>query len=437
DASNPAFRDWYRRGFDEALALAARVDSYAGYFFAIQRYMTGFQDGHLGALVDDRFDSGVRLRRQWPGFLVGLDRGAYRVVETAAGGPPAGSRLEGCDGRDAEALENEILAPYFPLWTVRGARARSAPFLLIDEGNPFVRRPAECTFEADGRRVRVRLAWAPVASEALAPRVRAAQGRFEAPTEIRRFGDNGWWLALPTFNAGDEAVAVALVRIIETIERRPADFRDAGTIVIDVRGNMGGSSEFGDRIARALWGAPFIDSLPSARAVDWRVSRLNVRQIALTNLPRLVSAFGENDPRTTAYAAFARTMRAALDRGDAFHHDPTTPQPAPQPAAPVRARIFFLTDGWCGSACLDFADRVLAAPGVVHVGAETSADTIYIDNTAAWLPSGEGLLGWSMKVFRGRPRGHNQSYVPRHVWQGSMADTAELERWIAGLARGG
>ncbi|MGE0179702.1 MAG: hypothetical protein AB7O91_07780, partial [Sphingomonas sp.] len=42
DASNPAFRDWYRRGFDEALALAARVDSYAGYFFAIQRYMTGF-----------------------------------------------------------------------------------------------------------------------------------------------------------------------------------------------------------------------------------------------------------------------------------------------------------------------------------------------------------------------------------------------------------
>jgi len=36
-----------------------------------------------------------------------------------------------------------------------------------------------------------------------------------------------------------------------------------------------------------------------------------------------------------------------------------------------------------------------------------------------------------MKVYRGRPRGHNQSYVPAWPWDGPMNDTAALERWLA------
>ena len=75
-----------------------------------------------------------------------------------------------------------------------------------------------------------------------------------------------------------------------------------------------------------------------------------------------------------------------------------------------------------------------AIEGVTHVGQETSADAIYIDNRAVRLPSELGLLGFSMKVYRGRVRGHNESYMPQHEWTDDITDTPQLERWIATLA---
>ena len=50
------------------------------------------------------------------------------------------------------------------------------------------------------------------------------------------------------------------------------------------------------------------------------------------------------------------------------------------------------------------------------------------------LPSGLGSVGIAMKVYRGRKRGHNETYVPQHLWRGSMDDTPALEAWIATLA---
>jgi hypothetical protein len=435
DPENPTFRDWFVRGFDEALALARRADSFAGYFFAIQRYGVGFQDGHLGAMADDRFQDAARLARRWPGFLLGLEGNRFRVVETSLGRPPLGAELQGCDGRSAEALADERLRPFYNLWTVRGARPRQAPFLLIDEGNPFVPLPASCTFAVGGEARAFALDWRPIANAELAPKVVAAQGRARIETGIRPFGRNGWWISLASFNANEDSAAEPLLALIRRMEEQPEAFRGSEIIVFDVRGNSGGNSEFGNRIARALWGPGFVDGAPRTRAVDWRLSTANLRQIERSNLPALRQRFGEEDPRGRAYAEFAAAFRSALERGDVFYRETAAPPAERASPEPVRARIFLLTDGWCGSACLDFADLVLAAPGTVQVGAETSADTVYIDNSGARLPSGEGALGWSMKVHRGRPRGHNQSYVPAHLWTGAMSDTPGLERWIAGLAR--
>lgn len=52
----------------------------------------------------------------------------------------------------------------------------------------------------------------------------------------------------------------------------------------------------------------------------------------------------------------------------------------------------------------------------------------------ATLASGLLSVSVPMKVYRGRPRGLNQSFRPAHVYTGDMHDEAALERWIAGLA---
>jgi hypothetical protein len=434
DTVNPWFRDWFEQGFPQAVRLAERAQSYEGYYFAIQYYMNGFQDGHLGALGDDRLAE-PKLERRWPGFLLRL-AGDDLVVHAPRGtNSPVrpGSRLVECDGRPAAAMAEEVLRTYVGLWSVRGVRPRLAPYLLIDEGNPFVRLPGQCRFGLDGRETVVTLVWTPVSNQALAGWMREID---PVPTQgigLRAFGDRRYWISLPSFAGGDTATAAALLRLRDQVAANAPALQAAGLIVFDVRGNGGGNSQFGEDIAAALWGTPFIDAVrPRASAVDWRASAGNARFLRGVNLRRIEQQFGPEAAYVREYGAFVAAMDAVVARGDAFlRQTPESATAATPPPNPVQARVVLLTDSHCFSACLDFADLLRAIPGAVHAGQETSADAVYIDNRAERLPSGEGFVGFSMKVYRGRPRGHNRSYLPAWPWEGSMSDTGALERWLA------
>jgi hypothetical protein len=128
-------------------------------------------------------------------------------------------------------------------------------------------------------------------------------------------------------------------------------------------------------------------------------------------------------------------MPEARRRGDPFvtYRDP--PEPQRRPAAnPVVARIFLLTDGRCGSSCLDFADLLFAMGEVRHVGMPTHADTNYGDVRGVALPSGILRLTFAMKAIRGRPRRSGQPYIPSERWSGDMSDTAGIEALVLELA---
>lgn len=70
-----------------------------------------------------------------------------------------------------------------------------------------------------------------------------------------------------------------------------------------------------------------------------------------------------------------------------------------------------LTDGNCASACLDFADLVLSVADAIHIGEETSADSVYIDVDFVNLASGNGIV-MPFKVWRNRLRGNNETLMP-------------------------
>lgn len=90
-----------------------------------------------------------------------------------------------------------------------------------------------------------------------------------------------------------------------------------------------------------------------------------------------------------------------------------------------------VTDSFCASACLDFADAVLAVPGAIHFRLSTSGDTLYIDIGSQALPSGAQF--WlPLKVWRGRVRGNNQSYDPRYIFDGDINDTSAVQQWVLG-----
>ena len=96
----------------------------------------------------------------------------------------------------------------------------------------------------------------------------------------------------------------------------------------------------------------------------------------------------------------------------------------------MKGRVYFFTDGDCASVCLDAVDTLLAL-GATQVGRETSADTVYMEVRNEMLPSERAEAFVPMKVYRGRPRGNNETVVPRHVWIGALADTPGIEAWLS------
>ncbi len=68
-------------------------------------------------------------------------------------------------------------------------------------------------------------------------------------------------------------------------------------------------------------------------------------------------------------------------------------------------------------------------------GLPTSADAVYIDNRNADLPSGLGVLGFSLKVYRHRVRANNEWYEPQiRLPNGPLTDEA-IAKWVLTLER--
>jgi hypothetical protein len=434
DPANPGFAAANDTGLKLALTRAQTTTTYGGYFFALQAYAASFDDGHLAFFPADLAKE-PKLDVQWPGFLTNFVRNdVQRVVSRAADAPvPNGARLVGCDGVDATTLAARNVGTQYGRWNLHATRVMRGARLFIDPGNPWIQRPRHCTFDVDGKPREVDLAWRPFTDAERKLHLPAAWHRAAEPIGLRTLDDGTVWIALSDFDGDlDHPAAKALTPLIAQITAQRATILAAPRVVLDLRGNNGGNSEWALRIAEALWGKEaFAKVNVNSTSVDWRASTGVVDRLSE------ILAMDESHPGTPAAdTEWIRTTRAgviaAMKAHKPFYHSATDPQP-PTPAPPkTHARIYMVTDAGCASACLDAADVFLAL-GAIHVGEETSADTLYMDVRTPVLPSGYGKLAVAMKVYRGRPRGNNVPLVPSHPYPGDVADTPTLEQWITTL----
>jgi hypothetical protein len=439
DRENPGFSKWLEGGYREALARARRARSHGAYVATLRRYAAGFRDGHLQLVP-----TVVPAQARWPGFVVALKQGRYVVASVeqgAAGLPPVGAELLSCDGVPAAQLFERTVWPTVTGPDVEGKRVASVPRLLQDEGDPEVALPKACEVRVDGQPRTLPLRYRDTSPEKLQERTKAAAFGPRPEFGVHAFGEGGLWVSLPSFYAPESEQTLASLR--KLVEEAPR-WREARVLVLDVRGNTGGSSTWGDNVLKGLYGEALfrakVEETPEAGAqyVDWRVSRDNAAYMDF--LVDVVSREqGEQAPVVDYLRRMGVGLRGALKKGDALYHLPdegpkVVQAAASVPRSPVHGQVFVLTDGRCASACLDFMDSALAMPGITHVGLPTTADSLYMEVRAAELPSGAAKLGVPIKVYRNRPRGHNVPYLPRHRYDGDLGDTPALEKWLLGLA---
>ena len=238
---------------DELTALpeSATLEEFA---VVLQRLLASFSDGHGHVAFDPPLPEPPR---RWPFTLVEIAEGLAVARSPVEGGPPVGALWRATDGRPAEELwpaAQELCVASTP-----GMRRR----LALTRLGRCAASAAAFEFEDElGARVTLDLATLEAGDPRLAPPVEPAWSVDElapgvARLRIASFAMPDWRAWMDADQAARDAMQVEVKAGIDALFEALAA-REPEALVLDLRGNGGGTDSLGIHFAELLLPEPFV-----------------------------------------------------------------------------------------------------------------------------------------------------------------------------------
>lgn len=428
------FRKALGRAYAHALVRAKTVTNYPGYIATMGEFANAMGDGHIWSRP--RYApaglewAGIAFAPpmvKWAGLVVAKRQSRWVIAKEdrqVAGADLIGARLIACEGTPIQDFARDTLGRYRVVWSVAAMRVLAAPWLLVDDGNPFVTRPASCTVRVGGHIRNIVLHWKSVSRNKFLAMIRGVHGN--AGFGVRAVG-SGYWISIQSLSVKAQAV-------IDAAKAKKAQLHAAPYVVVDLRGNSGGDDAYGRALADVLYGAAHVEAVLGPKSSIscpevWRASPGNIAADTVT--AKEFAAIGET-AGAKQYRKAVDDMRTALADHHALTAQPVcAPQKHASAAAPSRmkGRVIVLTDSVCFSSCIGTV-RFFEKLGATLAGQTTGADTHYAEVRQIVLPSGLSTFSTLQAIMPDVPR-HVGPYVPAFPYDGDITDTAALERWIA------
>ncbi|HST08396.1 MAG TPA: S41 family peptidase [Gemmatimonadaceae bacterium] len=440
DPLSPMFAKQVDHACEVAADKARHASSFLDWREIMQALVTSFRDGHTGI----RFNVEPTQMR-WPGFLIDGQGGRWVVrrpssIPATDSSPPEGAELVACDGQPAEKFLAQALDQKTVDWSKAPERIRQAFRAFTTyrlDGPP----PAtKCRFRQNGNTIDVPLEWQPIASATmqplLAPYLR--RGATSRPIDVSFAPDGHVWLRLGNFL--DEPALKALE--VELLAKQTL-LRSAPYVVFDLRGNGGGNSTWGGRLASILWGKDAVEarrladqsSNPADYGKYWRRSK-----VAASKMHAAADEYAAEGRDFAEIAQFWRELgdTIAAVKGDGLYQDECCrpkPRPSVIPATSYAGKVFVLTDAGCFSSGV-VVMNTLKRMGAIQIGEPSGQNEVYGESVGPFnLPSGLGWYRIPVSIIR-QPRSSLGGLPPDIVWSGAMDDDQGLRQWIATLASG-
>lgn len=412
DPENPGFPAELAKARDAGLAVAQHVEGSDGYRAAIARFSVTLRDGHAGAWTELPEQS-----RQWPGF-VPVWRGERMLVHTSVVDTiPRGAEVRGCDGAP---IRDVVLRTAFAMGGRPGeagqwwVRARNA---LLNTHNPLVAAPQQCELAFGDKVWTETLSWRAEDDAFVAARNATYNGE-TLPIGLSEPAPGVYWIAMPTFQP-DETEVKAFAQLNAALQAQSKGIAQARAVVLDLRGNQGGSSGWSLEVADTLWGKRPVETAMEAFfanvRIDWRPTAGNEAYIR-ASVPEFEKLGQVGFAKE--WRALAEQMAAARARGDALlSEDADRPdkKPVKVVASLFTRPVYVITPGQCASACLDAVDVFTRFPNTKLIGAPTSGDSKYLEVRTELTPSGLTEVIIPNKMWVNRPRGSGEIYEPAIV----------------------
>lgn len=416
-------------GRNVALSRASQVSNFEGYSATLKGFANSAGDKHIWSRTPYQNES-----LQWAGIIVSLKNNKYIVVQHLTNDPIQsleGAELLACDDTPIANFAETKLGGFYADWSVTAQRIQTAPLLLIDNRNPFIKIPKSCTFLLKSKVAEHQLKWTSISRSELRKRLVVGVNRGAAGHGIRTF-PGGYWIAMQSLSEKAEQVVTEALQQQQQLQKAPM-------VVLDLRGNSGGNSNYGDRLARILFSETSQQNL-KANTSDatcepvWRISVRNVKQVNY-----YLEMFGDTNPEfAKQLEPIVKSVNAAKATGQEFNGpiscgDRTTasvqenmlPRIALPEAAPT---VVLLTDNVCFSSCLNVV-KIFRELGAIHVGQATDAATNYMEVRENELPSGLSFFS-TLQAYAPAVPSKFGPFIPVFQYDADIADTEALETWI-------
>jgi hypothetical protein len=413
DKSNPGFPALLDKARTEALLLAGKTSTAAGFEASLGRFKAVVNDGHAGAYAN--LPEPHQPKIKWPGFVAAWRGQAMYVYKSALSDLPAGAQILSCDAVDVPSLVRRNVFGFHNGIKVPGEYWSLARRLFVDDGNPFVRLPKNCQFQIKGKRVARTLSWTETPDYYQSWRDGSANGE-RLPIGMVERAPRLFWFALPDFQPDEAGTAAYKKMYADVITSRP-QLLAAHAIVLDLRFNNGGSSNWSKMLAENLWGKARVErALKTYFAKTqtwWRPTAGNLDAVK-EFIPLLEQQ--ADAASVTLIKQFVPVFEAAVLRGDKFLIEPDLPETANKgdeaEPLPLTTPVYVIVPGQCASACLDAIDYFKQFPQTRLIGAPSSSDSTYMEVRTQALPSKMAEVIIPMKMYVDRPRGNGVFYTP-------------------------
>lgn len=416
-----AFEQRIAASYALAKQEAAQVSDFGGYRAALSRFVNSMHDEHVS--ISFRL---APTSYAWPGFMAVYQGRRFLTTASEGGAITDGQEITACDNLPMAEWSRRMAAYEGGFPGLEKTNYWMARPIFVDRGNPFVKRPARCTI--GGRDVV--LAWRPISTVDYTNKTRAQPTTRSRETTVTPFGKNGAWVRIGHFYPSDKQEAEAFHRLIAAAP----DLRRKDVIVLDVRGNGGGTYHWPMAFLRGLYGQPYIDYFARARLAIVPVSRAHERVVDLfAKYASLADEFKAPPDIAAQWDPENAGLKRATASGAAYFRPsgslPKAPA-GPAPANPVKSRVYVLTDFACASVCISFIDETKRIAGTTQIGLESGVDSRTGTPMDIDLPSGNGQITLAVMTREGRGRDDNVPHRPTYEFQGDIRDTAALRRWI-------
>lgn len=443
DPLHPLFARRVNEACGIATIRARAATSYLDWRETLQALVTSFRDGHTNILF-----AVEPAKVRWPGFLID-GRNDHWVVRHVAlptapilapqNDPLEGANFLGCDGQSADKFLKTQLDNKSVDWSKLPERIRQGFRGFITarlDGPP----PAKsCRFEKNGKATEIVLNWQTVSYPDLLPGLYPLLRRgIPHPIDTDFSPDGAVWVRV-----GSVQDETALKRLEKSLLDNEAHLRAAPYVVFDLRGDGGGNSTWGERLASILWGKEAVEARrladqptdPNDYGKYWRTSKEAAAKIA-----GVAEMFATRGPDFADIVQFWRQLGAKVA---AVGHDGLLqdeccrlePRPASIPKPEYAGKVFVLTDAGCFSSCV-VVMGTLKRMGAIQVGEASGQNEVWGESAGPFnLPSGLGSYRIPVSIIR-QPQSALGGLPPYIIWPGRMDDDTGLRTWIAGLASG-